>query len=129
MGATEESPIECSNEGRELKRWVECAATVEDSLQSFSRTRPEVVEHRYLMDTRDRAERRARFTAVSLALEVLACIGFERNCGSAPLLRTECTKPSSQTPKESSAGAAIPLVRQAAADIILKMIEVGKRKH
>ena len=108
---------------------VECAAAVEDSLQSFSRTRAEVVEHRYLMDTRDGAERRAGFAAVSLALEVLACIGFERNGGSAPLLRTVVHQAVFADIKESATGAAIPLVRQAAADVLLKMIEVGKRKH
>ena len=108
---------------------VDCAAAVEDALQSFSRTRAEVVEHGYLMDTGDRAKRCARFGSGSLAFEVLAGVGFERNGGSAPLLRTVVHQAVFADIKESATGAAIPLVRQAAADVLLKMIEVGKREH
>src|SRR5579863_6593295 len=72
------------------------------------------------------AERRARFGSRGFAADIVDVVIFKRDTGMAALLGAIVHQAVLTNVQKASAGAAMPVVGETAADVFLKMVEMGE---
>src|ERR1700681_4226273 len=102
---------------------------VENPRQCFPRMLAKFVEHGGLMYARNCAQRCTGFWASRFTPDILHGVLIQRNCGPAALLRAVMHQPVLADIKKPAAGAAMPVIRQSSADVLLKMIEMREREQ
>src|SRR6516225_7352603 len=86
-----------------------------------------VVNHRHLLDAGNRAARRAGFHGVILVFEVLPTVLLQRNARVTSLLRTVMHQPLLANVKVAAPGTTAPLMRGAASNIPLELVQPSIR--
>src|SRR5579883_3647004 len=125
----QEHPGEHPHRERGLPGRIQFFPARDDAGQRFCRMGAEFIEHRSLMNARDRAKRRASFGLAALSKRILARITLQRNARTPSLLRAVMHQPIFADIEKSSAGRTMPSIRSTAHDVALKGIKMCKGKQ
>src|SRR5215472_88545 len=125
-GAVQERPGERMQQGRRPVFGITLPPRGDHFRQHLSRTLAKGVQHGRLVDTRDRAIRRAWLLPRSLPLQILAGIAFQRDGGVPPLLRAIVDQSVLADVEEPASRAAVPVIGPALRDVSLKTIVLRK---
>src|SRR5271165_4300995 len=125
----QKEPRKRLNQARRPEIRFDFLTAVENPGQRLARLLAEIVEHRGLTHAGDGAERRATLRLRSLALDVFHRVLFERNARTPPLLGTIVDQALLANVDESASRAAVPGVGDSTRDVLLKAVEMRKRKQ